>query len=280
MNRLSKLLAMATTLTVLIGVVGYAKAQGNVQQELAATSMIEQVKKAGELRVGITTFVPWSMRAVNGDLIGFEVDVAKKVAEDLGVKPEFVPTAWDGIIPALLAGKFDLIISGMSITPERNLTVNFTIPYAHSGQAIVANKKLAAGFKTLEDFDKPDVTIACHRGIAGCAFIQRTMPKATLRLFDDDAQALQEVLNGRAHAWIASSPRPLFAAQDHADELFMPFDGPVMHSDEAFAVRKSDPDSLNWLNNWITYRTSDGWIKERHDYWFTTQAWRDQVKQQ
>jgi polar amino acid transport system substrate-binding protein len=279
MKRLRRNMLAGAILAAIAGAAGPLAAQGNLQQDLAAGSMIEQVKKSGQLRIGITTFVPWSMRAANGDLIGFEVDVAKKIADDLGVKAEFVPTAWDGIIPALLAGKFDLIVSGMSITPARNLTVNFTIPYAHSGQGMVANKSLAAGFATLADFNKPEVTIACRRGIAGCAFIEKNMPKATLRLFDDDAQALQEVLNGRAHAWIASMPRPLFAAQDHADLLFMPFSEPVMHSDEAFAVRKGDADSLNWLDNWITYRTSDGWLKERHDYWFTTQAWREQVKQ-
>jgi polar amino acid transport system substrate-binding protein len=73
------------------------------------------------------------MRGKNGDMIGFEVDVASKVATDMGAKVEFFPTAWDGIIPALLARKFDVIISGMSITPKRALQVNFSIPYAHTG---------------------------------------------------------------------------------------------------------------------------------------------------
>ena len=59
----------------------------------------------------------------------------------MGVEAEFVPTAWDGIIPALIAGKFDVIISGITVTPERNLTVNFTDPYAHSGMRMIAHKK-------------------------------------------------------------------------------------------------------------------------------------------
>ena len=71
------------------------------------------------------------------------------LAEDMGVKVEFVPTAWDGIIPALIAGKFDAIIGGMTITPARNLTVNFTAPYANSGVHIAASKKLAAGFASV-----------------------------------------------------------------------------------------------------------------------------------
>ena len=120
-----------------------AEAQG-ARQQLASESVVETIKQRGALRVGMSTFVPWAMRDRKGELVGFEVDVARKVAEDMGVELELVPTAWDGIIPALLAGKFDVIIGGMSITAQRNLTINFTIPYAHSGVGAVANKAMAA----------------------------------------------------------------------------------------------------------------------------------------
>lgn len=79
----------------------------------------------------------------------------------MGVDVEFVPTAWDGIIPQLVAGNFDVIISGMSIAPARNLTVNFTQPYAYSGLTILANKEMTDGF-TLEDYNSPEVTFAAR----------------------------------------------------------------------------------------------------------------------
>ena len=116
-----------------------------LQKQLTSESAIEAAMKRGKLRVGMSTFVPWAMRNKKGELIGFEIDVATKVAKDLGIEVEFVPTAWSGIIPALIAGKFDVIIGGMSVTTKRNLTVNFTAPYAHSGMGIVANKELAGG---------------------------------------------------------------------------------------------------------------------------------------
>ena len=100
----------------------------------SAEGLLETIQQRGKLMVGMSTFVPWAMRDKEGNLIGFEIDVATKLAEDMGVEIEFVPTAWSGIIPALLAEKFDVIIGGMSITPQRNLTVNFTAPYANSGQ--------------------------------------------------------------------------------------------------------------------------------------------------
>ena len=83
-----------------------------------ADDLIADIQKRGTLKVGMSTFVPWAMRDKQGDLIGFEIDVATKVAEDMGVEVEFVPTAWSGIIPSLLAKKFDVIIGGMSITHE------------------------------------------------------------------------------------------------------------------------------------------------------------------
>lgn len=253
-----------------------ARAQ-SANQQLAAASVVETIKKRGSIRVGMSTFVPWAMRDKNGELVGYEIDVARQLAEDMKVKAEFVPTAWDGIIPALLAGKFDLIIGGMTITPERNLTVNFTLPYANSGIHLVANKELAAGFKSLADFDKPEVVLAVRRGATPATAARRLMPKATPRQFDEDALALQEVLNGKAHAFVSSTPTPAFEALKHPDKLFLPIPEPFVQGAEGFALRKGDPDALNFFNNWILLRQQDGWLKERHDYWFKTRDWAGQV---
>ncbi len=253
-----------------------AQAQ-KVNQELAAGSVIETIKKRGSIKIGMSTFIPWAMRDKNGELIGYEIDVARRLAEDMGVKAEFVPTAWDGIIPALLAGKFDVVIGGLSITPERNLTVNFTAPYAHSGTQLVAHKTLAAGFNTLEDFNKPEVVISARRGATPANVARRILPKANLRQFDEDALALQEVLNGKAHAFITSTPTPAFAALKHPEQLFVPLAQPLVEGAEGFAVRKGDPDALNFFNNWIMLRQQDGWLQQRHAYWFTTRDWAQQI---
>jgi len=274
----NRFLTVLTTTILILAVLlpPLARAQ-NVNQQLATGSVVETIKKRGAIKVGMSTFVPWAMRDRNGELIGYEIDVARRLAEDMKVKVEFVSTAWDGIIPALLAGKFDVVIGGLSITPERNLTVNFTLPYANSGIHLVANRERAAGFKTLEDFNKPEVTLAVRRGATPATAAQRLMPKATLRQFDEDALALQEVLNGKAHAFITSTPTPAFEALKHPDTLFLPIAEPFVQGAEGFALRKGDPDALNFFNNWILLRQQDGWLKERHDYWFKTRAWAGQV---
>ncbi|MFO1372251.1 MAG: transporter substrate-binding domain-containing protein [Candidatus Competibacteraceae bacterium] len=268
------LTACVIALAVLLSPLAQAQ---NATQALTADSVLEIIKKRGALKVGMSTFVPWAMRDKSGELIGYEIDVAKRLAEDMGVKVEFVPTAWDGIIPALLASKFDVIIGGMSITPERNLTVNFTVPYANSGIHMVANQELAAGFKSLEDFNKPEVVLAVRRGATPATAAKRLMSKAVLRQFDEDALALQEVLNGKAHAFVTSTPTPAFEALKHPDKLFLPIPEPFVQGAEGFALRKGDPDALNFFNNWILLRQQDGWLKERHDYWFKTRDWASRV---
>lgn len=248
----------------------------------SAEGILEEIQRRGTLKVGMSTFVPWAMRDKEGNLIGFEIDVAKKVAEDLGVEIEFVPTQWSGIIPALIAKKFDIIIGGLSITPQRNLTVNFTIPYAHSGQQMAANKQLAGDFTALSDFNDTSVTIACRRGATPCNAAQKIFPKATLRQFDDDAQAFQEVVNGNAHAMISSAPKPLFWSEAHPEKVYVANDGQnLTEGNEAFAMRKGDHDALNFFSNWILVNKSNGWLQERHDYWFKDQsAWKEMVASQ
>lgn len=247
------------------------------QQALASESAIEAIKKRGVIRVGMSTFVPWAMRDKNGDLIGFEIDVANKLAKDMEVEIEFVPTAWDGIIPALLAGKFDVIIGGMSITPARNLTVNFTSPYANSSLGVMANKKEAEGLSWPDGYNASGVTWVCRRGATPCKYIQENFPKATLRQFDDQGQTLQEVLNGNATAMMSSQPLPAFTIFENPEVVFSPTDEKIDPGNEAFAVRKGDVDALNFFGNWILVNRSSGWLDERHQYWFGGRPWADQI---
>ncbi len=251
---------------------------GEIQNKLVSESTLEQVMKRGVLKVGMSTFVPWAMNDKNGQLIGFEIDVAKRLASDMGVMVEFSPTKWAGIIPALLTGKFDIIIGGMGIRPDRNQKVNFSIPYDYTGQSIVANKKLAAGFATLEDFDRPNVTIAVRLGSTAVTAAKQFMPKAKLTLFDDESEAYQEVINGRAYAVIGSAPTPAFQAMKHPDTLFLPLKDTFTREPIGFAIRKGDVDTLNYLDSWITVVSAEGWLKKTKHYWFETTGWESLIQ--
>ena len=275
-KRLSWLQA-ALVLALVFNMVGSVFA-GETQQQLIKESTLEQILQRGVLRVGMSTFVPWAMQDKTGKFAGFEIDVATRLAADMGVKVEFAPTQWSGIIPALLSGKFDVIIGGMGIQPQRNLKVNFSIPYDQTGMSIVAHKQLAAGFNKLADFDRPDVTIAVRLGTTAETAAKKFMPKAQLRLFDDESQAYQELRNGKVHAVIGSAPTPAFQVVDYPDTLFLPLPGTFTKEPIGFAVRKGDVDTLNFFNNWITVVDAEGWLKERKHYWFETKDWEKMLK--
>jgi polar amino acid transport system substrate-binding protein len=265
------------TLVLLLSACGLATA-ATTRQQLISESAIERISQKGVLRVGMDIFEPWAMKDKNGKFIGFEIDVATRLANDMGVKVEFVPTAWSGIIPALLTGKFDVIIGGMGITAQRALKVNFSIPYDYSGMSIVAHNQLAAGFTKLADFNKPEVQIAVKLGTTAATVAKKYLPKATLRMFDNETQLYQELRNGKVHAVIANAPRPAYEAVDYKDTLFMPFSETFTKEPIAFALPKGDPDTLAYFNSWITLVQMEGWLQERHDYWFGTKDWAGQIK--
>ncbi|MDJ0623124.1 MAG: transporter substrate-binding domain-containing protein [Desulfocapsaceae bacterium] len=272
-----KIATLFTLALFIVGSVGLATA-ASLQQQLAQESTIEQIVKRGVIKVGMDTFLPWAMKDKNGKYIGFEIDVARKLAEDMDVEVEFVPTKWAGIIPALLTSKFDVIIGGMGITPQRALKVNFTIPYEYSGMSIVAHKEKAAGFDSLEDFNRADVEIASKLGTTAAAATKKYLPKAKVRLYDDEAQTYQELRNGKVHAVVASAPRPAFEAIKYSETLFLPIEGTFTKEPIGFAIRKGDPDTLAYFNSWILNAELSGWLAERHHYWFGTREWADMIE--
>jgi polar amino acid transport system substrate-binding protein len=267
-----------TVALIVVFTVGITACEKKQKEAVVKESTIEQVLKRGVLRVGMSTFVPWAMKDKTGKLIGFEIDVATRLAEDMGVKVEFVPTKWAGIIPALLTGKFDVIIGGMGIRPQRNIKVNFSIPYDTTGMSIVAHRELAAGFTSLTDFNRPDVIIAARLGSTAVTATKKYMPKAQLRMFDDESQAYQELINGKAHAVVGSAPRPAYEALKYSDKLFLPLKETFTREPIGFAVKKGDFDTLNFFNNWIRVVEAEEWLKERKHYWFGTRDWEHMIQ--
>ncbi|MEG2173261.1 MAG: transporter substrate-binding domain-containing protein [Desulfovibrionaceae bacterium] len=241
-------------------------------------SVMAQAVERGVLRVGMSSFVPWAMQDKTGAYIGFEVDVATRLAKDFGLKLELVPTRWSGIIPALLTGKFDMIVGGLSITPERCLKVNFSIPYDYTGIEAIAHKASAGKRSTLENFNEPGVVVAVRTGSTPVLVAKKMFPQATLRQFDDEAPAVQEVLSGRAQLFLTSVPLGTFEVLRSPDKVFRPTDTLLMPQPIAIAVRKGDYDSINTLDSWIRTVEAEGWLKERKAYWFESRAWEARLE--
>ena len=268
-----RLAGIIIALTLLLAfIVQPASAASDAQKELAANSTIENVLRSGKLRVGMSTFIPWAMQSKTGEWVGFEIDVAKRLAQDMGVEVEFVPTKWEGLIPSLLTGKFDLVIAGMTGTPQRALKINFTQPYDFTGTQICINKKFADQVKMPMDLNDPQFTVLSRVGVTAAETAKRLLPKAEKRLFSDNGSMVQELLNGNATAIIQSLPEPAQLVAKNPETLAL-LPGTLTKEPISMGVRKGDPDTLAYLNNWIEVVRAEGFLEEKADYWWRSMEW-------
>ena len=243
----------------------------------AGADALDDVLERGTLRVGVSEFAPWTLRTESGDLIGFEIDLANKLASDMGVTADFKVYQWDAIITALQAGEIDMIAGGMAITPARALQVNFSRPVATSGVGIAANTKLTENIRTLADLNQDDITSATVADTLAASVTERLFPDAEVKTYQTPDPAEDDVINGRAHALVTSMPEARFLVLRNPDTLDLPISDPLLASAEGLAVRKGEQQLLNFLDAWVTARTTDKWLATTHDYWFGTLDWLSQV---
>ena len=246
--------------------------------ELAKKSTLESILQKGELRVGFeAAYMPFEMTDKKGNFVGFDIDVAKEMAKAMGVKFVPVNTAWDGIIPALITDKFDIIISGMTVTQERNLKINFADPYIIVGQTILLNKKHEGTVKSYKDLNDPKFVITSKLGTTGEQAIKRLIPKATYKSFEVEAEAALEVLSGKADATVYDLPFcATFMAQQGEGKLIF-LDRPFTFEPLGWAIRKGDPDFANWLTNFLRQAKGDGSYDAIYAKWFLSNDWLKEV---
>ncbi|MDD2603455.1 MAG: transporter substrate-binding domain-containing protein [Desulfobacterales bacterium] len=272
-------LIIALSLGFAGGPTANAADEAGVRMALVKQSTLEEILQRGELRVGFEAgYVPFEMTDKKGNFVGFDIDMAKEMAKAMGVK--FVPmnTAWDGIIPALLTNKFDIIMSGMTITQERNLKINFCDPYIVVGQTILLNKKHEGAIKSYKDLNDPKFIVTSKLGTTGEQAVKRMIPKATYKSFETETEAALEVVNGKADAYVYDQPNcVVFMAEQGKDKLIF-LDEPFTYEPLAWAVRKGDPDFINWLNNFLRQYKNDGRYEVLYNKWIKSTDWYANVK--
>jgi len=240
----------------------------------AEAGSLRQVLNAGKLRVGISLAAPWAMRD-DGELRGFEIDVARKLAADMGVEPEFLRYEHDGLLRALESGEIDLIAAGFVITPERALHVNFSQPYQTGGIGIATNVESTAAIERLEELNHPDFRLAAVEGSVAADIARRILPRARLQEFGDAAAAIDSLVAGLVDIYLEEEPLPQYLALEHPGTIDVPISRPLVETRSAFAVSRGDPDFLAFLNAWIEAREADTWLPTTTQYWFRSLQWRE-----
>lgn len=244
----------------------------------ATADVLDEILERKTLRVGVAEFAPWTVRTESGKLIGFEIDVANKIATDMGVTADFEVYEWDELIGALEKGEIDVIAGGMAITPERALRVNFSRPLARSGVGLATNTQLTQDVQTLEELNDPDVVIATVADTLAHNVSKTLFDRANVNVFPAAGLAEKEVVEGRAHAYLAGMPEARFLVLKNPGALDLPLNEPLLASSEALAVKKGEQQLLNFLDAWVTARQTDKWLATSREYWFGTLEWMTDVK--
>ncbi len=243
----------------------------------AAARDLQDVLNTGRLRVGVTLYAPWAMRGTDGELVGFEADVARQLAADMGVEAQLFPYDLERLVPALEAGEIDVIAAGLTITPERALHVNFSEPYAESGVGLATHVERTASVTDATALDDEDFTIAAVEGSVGAQLARRLWPRARVQVFASVEAASEALLAGEVHGFVEDEPVPTFLALANPGVIDVPTGRPLLASPAGFAVNKGDPDFLAFLNAWITARQTDTWLPTTASYWFESLRWQERL---
>ena len=153
------------------------------------------------LKVGMElAYPPFEMSEKDGTPSGVSVDFAKALGKSMNRDVVIENIAWDGLIPSLKTGKIDLIISSMTITEERKKSIDFSIPYAQSSLAILANKNSAIA--SINDLNQAGKKVAVKKGSTGHIYAKDNLPNAEVLVFDKEAACVLEVVQGKADGFI------------------------------------------------------------------------------
>ena len=244
-----------------------------------AADTLSEIQKRGKLRIGMEPgYMPFELTNQKGEIIGFDVDMAKAMAAAMKVELELVSTAWDGIIPALLTDKFDVIMSGMTLTQERNLKVNFADPYILIGQSVLLKKDLAATVKSYKDLNNAKFTVASKLGTTGEQATKKMIPDAKYISYETEQEGVIELVNGKIDAFIYDLPFNAIAVNQKGQGKIVHLSEPFTKEPLAWAIRKGDPDFLNWLNNFMNQVKYDGVYDVIYKKWFQDEAWLKEIQ--
>ena len=250
---LKKLLALA--------VVGVSFAATGAHAE----DLLDQVKARGTLRVGLEgTFPPFNSKVPNGELVGYDVDIAKAVAAKMGLKPEFVTTEWSGIIAGLQAGKFDVIVNQVGVTDQRKAALDFSPAYTYSAAQLIQRKDDTRQFKSLEDLKGKKLGVGLGTNYMDMAksvpgIDVKTYPGAPEYLRDLAANRLDAALNDRLMLayLLKNSQLPLRTGAIVGDG-----------NPSAIPFRKGNPKFAKAIDDAMTQLEADGTFSKISDKWF------------
>src|SRR5512139_23182 len=252
---------VAAVLAVALASVGYA-------------GTLDEIAQRGELRIACQTQgPPFSFIDKNGQRTGSSIELCKMMAEEMGVKAVFLDYDWDGLIPALLAKKADVLAADMTPTLKRAMKVAFSNPFMYTGSVVFVKKD--SPLKVLEDCKKPGLNVAVLLGSTGETDAKNAFPKANLKSYKGGGPMLIDaVLKGHADFGVNDSSAVVGQLANFPPNSVRIFPGMLTKTPLAFAVRYDSPDLVEWINLFFLTTSLDGRLEKNLNYWVNTLDWK------
>jgi polar amino acid transport system substrate-binding protein len=244
----------------------------------ASSASLQHMLDSGELRVGLSgSQPPLNMRDRRGELIGLEVDIVKALASAMGLEPKFLTMPFAELLPTLEKGELDMVISGMTITPERNARVAFAGPYFISGKSVLTKSKTIANVESPARLNDPSRTYAALAGSTSEEFVKIVIPKAKLITTPDYDTAVQMVIADEVDALIADYQICVLSAWRHSDEGLSALMTPFTIEPLGIALPADAPLLLNLVENYLNTLENTGLLTQFKAKWLSAGDWVDEL---
>ena len=236
--------------------------------------VLDRIIAKKELTVGTAASMPpLNMTTKDGEVIGMEMDLARLFADAMGVKLTLRRMQFNELLPALEKGQVDMVLSGVTMTPQRNLTVAFVGPYFASGKSVLTKKKNVESVDELSKMNHPDKVLVALKGSTSQLFVEKLLPKAKLVLADDYDQAVAMVRNDKAVAMVADYPICMVSVYRFPDAELATLGKPISYEPIGVALPANDPLLVNWVQNSLHFLEKDGEIEALMLRWFKDSSW-------
>ncbi len=236
--------------------------------------VLDRIIAKKEVVVGTAASMPpLNMTTKDGQIIGLEADLARYFATGMGVKLTLRPMRFNELLSALGKGQVDMVLSSMTITPQRNLSVAFAGPYFASGKSILTKQSKVELVDEIEKMNNPDKTLVALKGSTSQTFVEKLMPKAKLVLAEDYDKAVAIVKNDGAIAMVADYPICFLSVHRYPEAGLATLTKPISYEPIGIALPANDPLLLNWVQNVLNFLEKTGELESLIQRWFKDTSW-------
>ncbi len=236
--------------------------------------VLDRVVETGVLRVAMSVDQPpFNMRNRAKTIIGFDVDLARALANAMRVKLEVVERPFAELLPAVTKGDADIAISGLTITPERTRSVSFVGPYTLSGKSMLTTVRIKKVATSGADFNAPEIRIVALADSTSESFVRRQLPRADLHTIPNYNEGIQMLLTGQVDAMVADIPILQLSMLRYPDAELGIIEPQLSVEPLGLAIARGDAQFENLLRNYLHAFEQSGLLPRLRAKWFEDNSW-------